>query len=229
MDDPEQLRCLGLIGGLGVGATVHYYRSLVEACRASGLTPQLLIAHANMERVLAQVADNEIAALAGDLANYADRLSAAGASIGAIAAVTPHVAWPIFAKLTDLPFVNLLEETAREIERRGIERVALFGTRFVIESSLFGYLRGLEVVLPAPPDLEAIHNAYVEIARSGRGTKESETSLRRIAHSLCGKNRVEAIVLAGTELALVFDETNTDFPAVDCARVHIDAIIRHLT
>jgi hypothetical protein len=29
-----------------------------------------------------------------------------------------------------------------------------------------------------------------------------------------------------TRLPLVFNETNTDFPSVDCARVHIDAIRR---
>jgi aspartate racemase len=39
---------------------------------------------------------------------------------------------------------------------------------------------------------------------------------------------VDAIVLAGTDLALIFNETNTDFPHVDCARVHIQAIMRRL-
>jgi aspartate/glutamate racemase len=39
---------------------------------------------------------------------------------------------------------------------------------------------------------------------------------------------VDAIMLAGTDLALIFNETNTDFPHIDCARVHIQAILRVL-
>ena len=39
---------------------------------------------------------------------------------------------------------------------------------------------------------------------------------------------VDAIVLAGTDLSLIFDETNTDFSHVDCAKIHIQAIIRNL-
>jgi hypothetical protein len=35
-------------------------------------------------------------------------------------------------------------------------------------------------------------------------------------------------VLAGTELNLIFNAANTDFPAVDCARAHINGIIRQL-
>jgi aspartate racemase len=36
------------------------------------------------------------------------------------------------------------------------------------------------------------------------------------------------VVLAGTELSLVFNEGNTDFPHLDCARLHIEAIVRGL-
>jgi aspartate racemase len=39
---------------------------------------------------------------------------------------------------------------------------------------------------------------------------------------------VDAIVLAGTDLALIFDETNTDFPHLDCTKAHIQAILRVL-
>jgi aspartate/glutamate racemase len=37
--------CLGLIGGLGLAATVFYYRELVSAIERQGRVPRLLIAH----------------------------------------------------------------------------------------------------------------------------------------------------------------------------------------
>ena len=39
---------------------------------------------------------------------------------------------------------------------------------------------------------------------------------------------MQAVVLAGTDLSVVFDETNTDFPAVDCAKLHVAAIVNRL-
>ena len=49
----NEARCLGLIGGLGPGATIHYYRELIAAHQAQGRIPRLLIAHADVNRALA--------------------------------------------------------------------------------------------------------------------------------------------------------------------------------
>ena len=56
------------------------------------------------------------------------------------------------------------------------------------------------------------------------GVTEGRAILSRIAREL----QVDAIVLAGTDLSLIFDETNTDFAHVDCAKIHIQAILRRL-
>src|SRR3954469_25482730 len=112
-------RSLGIIGGLGVGATVHYYQSIVGACAAQGLTPRLFIAHADVARVLANVRDGELVELAEYLAGFAESLADAGADIGAIAAITPHICLPDVVKRTRLPLVDLLDETVREIKARG--------------------------------------------------------------------------------------------------------------
>jgi aspartate racemase len=37
---------------------------------------------------------------------------------------------------------------------------------------------------------------------------------------------VEAIMLGGTDLALAFNEQTAEFPLVDCAGIHVDAIAR---
>jgi aspartate racemase len=39
----------------------------------------------------------------------------------------------------------------------------------------------------------------------------------------------DAIMLGGTDLALAFNEQNADFPLVDCAAIHVDAIVRLAT
>jgi aspartate racemase len=43
------------------------------------------------------------------------------------------------------------------------------------------------------------------------------------------RDNVDAIILAGTDLALLFNESNTEFPAIDCAALHIAEIANAMT
>jgi hypothetical protein len=54
---------------------------------------------------------------------------------------------------------------------------------------------------------DSIHNAYM---RTIEGGTEGRDVLTRIARQL----PVDAIALAGTDLSVIFDETNTDFPSI---------------
>jgi aspartate racemase len=208
------MRKLGLIGGLGPGATVHYYKELsrLEA-------GEILVIQADMQRALSHVQRGDRTGLADYFAGLIDRLARGGAEFAAISAITPHICIRELEKISPLPLVNIIETIAAEIRARGCRRVALFGTRYVVESRMFGMLDGVEVMVPAQVD--AIHEAYM---RTVEGGTEGRAILSRIAHEL----PVDAIVLAGTDLALIFDETNTDFPHLDGAQVHIQEIMRRV-
>ena len=68
----------------------------------------------------------------------------------------------------------------------------------------------------------------MELAKQGKGTEEQHKSLTALAHTLLDRDKVDAIVLAGTDLALLFNEDNTDFPAIDCAELHLKSILKGL-
>ena len=94
---------------------------------------------------------------------------------------------------------------------------------------LFAALDGVELVDPQPAEIDDIHRIYLDLAQKGSCTPEDVERLRSIAHILIRRDRAEAILLAGTDLNLIFDESNADFPAVDCAKAHIDAIVAAIT
>jgi len=221
-------RCLGLIAGLGVGATIHYYQELVKEHATRGCVPNLVMVHADVTRVLRDAAAGDTHGLAEYLSGLIERLHRAGADVVAIPAITPHICVAELMKLSPIPLVNLPEEILREIGVRKLERVVLFGTRMTMESDMFGQLRGVEVVKATEEEIDFIHETYVDLVRIGHGTDAQFQELRRIAHRLCEREDVQAIVLAGTELSLLFNESNTDFPHIDGARVHIQAILREL-
>jgi aspartate racemase len=221
-------RHFGLVGGLGVGATVLYYRSITGACAAKNITPRMTIAHADASLALAHVQAGRADRLAAYLGGFINEVAAAGAVFAAIPAVTPHICRNELKQLTSLPFIDILEVTTRHLQERQLTRIALFGTKFTIDSRLFGALDGFDVVRAQEHEVEEIHRIYLKLATKGKCSTEDEVWLRKMAQALCRRDGVEAIVLAGTDFNLVFDETNAGFPVVDCAAAHVSAIVEEM-
>ena len=85
------MACVGIVGGLGVGATVHYYERITAACKALGVVPDLVIVHADVDRGQGLVRAGKLDELAAYLGSFIDRLGRAGAGAAVLPAVTPHI------------------------------------------------------------------------------------------------------------------------------------------
>jgi aspartate racemase len=223
-----QSRHFGLVGGLGVGATVIYYQAIAAACAKRQIVPRLTVAHAHAPTALAHVEADRIDTLATYLGCFVRELAAAGAGFFAIPAITPHICRAQLQRQVAIPMVDILAATAQRLAERQISRVALFGTRFTIDSGMFGALGAVAVVRPRDDEVDAIHRIYLQLATEGRTSADNEDQLRDLARGLARREGVEAIVLAGTDLNLVFNESNAGFPAVDCAAAHIEAIVAQM-
>jgi aspartate racemase len=160
------------------------------------------------------------------LAGFVEELANAGASFAAIPAITPHLAIDELMQRSPIRFANVLTLTASEIQLRGIKRIALFGTKFTIETAFFGALQDVDVVRPRADEVTEIHATYVDVVQTGAGTQAHALKLREIAQTLMHRDGVEAVVLAGTELSLVFNASNTDFPVVDCCGILVDFLVK---
>lgn len=219
---------VGIVGGLGVGATVHYYEKITAACKARGVVPDLVIVHADVDRGQGFVREGRLDALADYLAGFIERLGRAGAEAAVLPAVTPHICIAELEKRIHLPLINIVETIGSELRRRKLKHVALFGTTFTMEGSLWGQLAGVEIIKPRPDEIAFVGRAYQRILDTQRGHDEDTAGLHRIAADLQRRDGVESILLAGTDLAVIFDEATAGFPCIDCARVHIDAIVEKL-
>ncbi len=221
-------RCLGLLGGLGVGATIHYYQNLVRGHDERGRTLDIVITHSETSRVFEYVQAGDRNGLAEYLLDFIRRLKAAGAEFAAIPAITPHYCVRELITASPLPLFNIFDPLVEELAARGVRRVAVFGTRYVMESSLYGFAGDVEITRPRPDEIDCVHNTYLELLQKGVGTEEQHKNLTAIAHTVRQRDGVEAIVLAGTDLSLLFNETNTEFPHVDCAALHLRRILKGL-
>jgi aspartate racemase len=226
MEQTLQPRMFGLVTGLGVGAGMFYYKALVDAHLARGLSPRLLMVHADVRRVMAMAAAREAQQLAEYLAGLLQQLALGGAELASIPAFSPQVCARELAAMSPLRLISLLDAIIFEVEHRRYRRLALFGARVTMETRMFGSLEGVDVVMPKADELDTIAGIYVRVVEEARASIEDYEILRELAHTLIDREGLDAIVLAGTDLAFVFNPENTDFPHLDGARIHIEAIMR---
>ena len=189
--------------------------------------------HTQISTVLSLVDAGDKRGLAKYLSTSIGDLKAAGATFAVVPAVTPHYCAEELKNISPLPLVDMLDCIYDEVVSRQLGRVALFGTRAVQESACYGRLDGVaEVVIPPAEEVEMIGDTYNEIARSVSATPEQREAQRaRLiaqAQTLIERDGVDAILLAGTDLSVVFNSDNTPFPHIDCAAVHIAAVLRRL-
>jgi aspartate racemase len=195
---------------------------------ARGLSPCILMVHADVRRVMVHAAERETRLLATYLAGLLGQLADGGAQIGTIPAFSPQICAQELAEMTPLSLVSLLDVIVAEVERRKVQRIAMFGARVTMETNLFGRLQNVEVVSPSPAEIDLIANTYVRIVEDEHASQHDYENLRVLAHTLIQRERLDAILLAGTDLSFVFNPENTDFPHLDGARVHIDAVMHRL-
>lgn len=219
---------MGLIGGLGVGAAVHYYTNLAKAHQMRSRELDMVMVHAEPPRVMEFIRAGDRVGLAQYLAGFILRMKDAGAEFAVVPAVTPHYCVHELIAISPLPVLNIFDPLREELARQALKRVAVIGTRFVVESDLFGEVPGVEFIRPQPDEVERIHEIYTKLALRGEGGEEQRAELAAIAHKLIGRGEVEAVLLAGTDLALIFNSENIDFPYLDCATLHIQAIAREM-
>jgi aspartate racemase len=217
---------IGLIGGIGPAATDFYYRSLISAFAARSTPLELTIVHADTPTLLANLSSRNTRAQIDIYKRLTDRLVAAGAACVVVTSIAGHFCIDGFKEVSPLPVVDMIAEVSAAIKSRGLKRIGILGTRTVMETRFFGGVTSAEIVPPDGNDLNDVHDAYVTMAAAGSVTDAQRAVFVAASQRLLKDNGVEAIMLGGTDLALVFNQQTAGFPLVDCAAIHVEAIVR---
>jgi aspartate racemase len=216
---------IGLIGGIGPAATDFYYRRLIAAFADRRKPLELTIVHADAPTLLRHLAADDRAGQVAIYERVTARLAAAGAECCVVTSMAGHFCIAEFEAVSPLPVINILSAVNRAVRERGLTRVGILGTRTVMASRGYGQLSAAEIIPPPGSDLDAVHEAYVTMAASGLVTEAQRAVFDTAARRMMNDAHAEAIMLGGTDLALVYREADAPFPLVDCAGIHVDAIV----
>jgi aspartate racemase len=215
---------IGMIVGVGPAATDYYYRYLISALARAGQELHLTMAHADTRTMLRNQAEWNVEAQVEIYRQLTERLQRSGVERIAITSIAGHFCIEAFKEVSPVPVIDLLDVVKLEVRRRGFKRIGLLGTRVVMETRFYGVLDDVEVIAPMN-DLVEVHEAYVSMASAGVATPEQREVFMRAGNALTTTHGCESIMLAGTDLALVFEKgVDPGFDTFDCAEAHAAAI-----
>ena len=219
--------CIGLIGGLAVGASCRYYKRLAESFEREARRMELVLVHADLATVDSHVRGKRPEALAEYLGRLVARFEAAGATFAAVPSVASHYGFAGLVERSTLPLVSILEAIRAEIEGRQLRRVALFGSGFAMESGMYGALQhSTEVVPLATSEAATVNAIYMELAHRGVSSAENERTITGLAERVLAREQLDAIILAGTDFSVMFDEHRPAFSYLDATDIHVKALVR---
>lgn len=229
------MRTLGIIGGLGPESTIDYYRSVISLCRTrkpEAGYPHVIINSLDVDKGLAMLDAGRLSDLADYLARGVEVLVRAGADFGCIAANTPHLVFDEVQHRSAIPLLSIVRATSEYAKARGLKKVGLFGTGFTMKASFYPeefQRAGIAMVRPKDAEREFIHRKYIDELLNNKFLAETRTEILRIAQRMKDEERIEALVLAGTELPLLL--RGSDSPALsflDTTVIHVEAIVSEL-
>ena len=119
----------------------------------------------------------------------------------------------------------MITEVNDVIKARRLSRVGIIGTRTVMQSRFYAGIKTAEIICPRDRMLDEVHNAYISMATLGRVSNEQSAVFDEACEWLLETAEVESIMLGGTDLALVYKDNQIQFPMIDCAAIHVDAIV----
>jgi aspartate racemase len=144
-------------------------------------------------------------------------LGKAGADFIIIPSNTPHFAIDLIQKTSSLPVVNLIHIVADECQRRGFSKVLILGTKLTMQGQLYQTVlnsKNIMSIIPSDDECDQIeHLIRNELIPS----KFNSTTINDIKNDI-QKYECDAVILACTELPLVYNEENLKKPVIDTTR-----------
>ena len=224
---------VGIVGGLGPESTVDYYRRILAAWEREdpSSAPSIVIDSLDAQRALKLVAADH-RAFSDYLFESLQRLAGAGVDFAVLSANTAHIVFDDLSARSPVPLLSIVEICAAEAQRHALKRVALLGTRFTMEGTFYPEVCarfGVEIVTPAADDRAWVHERYVGELLKGDFREDTRQEFISLVDRLRREERIEAVILGGTELPLLFrDASIAAVPVLDTTGLHVAAIVHRL-
>ena len=227
------MKTIGLIGGMSWESSMTYYRIINETTRArlGGLhSAKSIMYSVDFGEIEALQHQGNWDDLVTRMINVARNVEKGGADFVIICTNTMHKMAEDVQNHITIPLLHIADATADKIKSRGMQTVALLGTRFTMEENFYkGRLirnYGLEVMIPPTDAMQIVHDVIYNELCVGEIRESSKKQYVNIMERLM-ENGAEGIILGSTEIGLLVQDQDCRVPLFDTARIHAEAAVEY--
>ena len=221
------MRQLGVLGGMSWESTASYYRLLNQGVRArlGGLHSAPLLLHSVDFAAIAELQRRaDWPAAAELLVSAAQGLEQAGATALLLATNTMHKVAPALEAALDIPLLHIGDAVGQALQRQGVRRAALLGTRFTMQEDFYRQRLAerfaIEVIIPQPAQMAEVDRVIFAELCQGQFLPPARDFYLHCLDELQAQG-AEVAILGCTEIGLLLEGLDAPLPLLDSAEVHV--------
>lgn len=158
----------------------------------------------------------------------ANKLARIGAQFLICPDNTIHAALPFIESRLPLPWLHIADVVAAQAAERGFRRLALTGTRWLVESEVYPQklqAHGVDYLRPQPAEREQLNRIIMDELVCSVFAPQSVAYFQQVIARL-QQQGADAVVLGCTEIPLILSDANSPLPTLDSTRLLARAALR---
>lgn len=218
------MKTIGLIGGTTWESTQLYYKIINETVReklGKNHSAKILLYSLDFEELIQIKGDNK--KLAEFITQIAFKLEKAEADFLLICANTLHIVYEQVQNSINIPILNIIDVTGKEIQKSGVKKVGLLGTTTTMEKNFYkDRLKNnfdISTVIPTLEERNLIQDVIFNELALGKIKESSKKEFISIINNLIKKG-AEGIILGCTEIPLLIKQEDVNIPIFDTTAIH---------
>lgn len=226
----RKVNMIGIIGGMGPEASQYFYGLLIKKAQKefgairNDQFPEVIIDSVPVPDFISD--KKQLGVAKAMLQERVRQLSKLPIGFFCLACNTGHVLIDDLRKVTDKPFVSLLEEVPKFISKLKYRKVGLMATPMTIKLGLYNKplnKKGIEVIVPGAKQQIKLGKIIKETV-AGKNYEENSVAVQKIARGLL-EDGAEAILETCTEIPLIFPKQHL-VPVFDSLEILANAVLK---
>lgn len=224
------MRIIGLLGGMSFEGSATYYRLINEAVRdrLGGLnSADLVMRSVNFDEIVAMQKSGRWDDAGRFLGDAAAGLERAGAECILICAVTMHLVADAVEAAVGVPFLHIIDVTAKRLLAAGCRKPLLLATRYTMEDGFYQRrmaAHGIEVTVPDATGRNTTHAIIFDELCQGKVLDSSRATLIDLIETAKAAG-ADSVIFGCTEIGLILDPAALPLPGFDSTVIHAETAV----
>ncbi len=224
------MKTIGLIGGLSWYSTLDYYRIidvLVNKRLGENEAAKIIMYSVNYGEIVKLTKSNNWEAITAIIADAAKKIEKGGADCLIIGANTMHKIADDVAEGLNIPLIHIADATAKAINEKGINTVALLGTKYTMQLPFYKdrlLKHQIHTLIPDEDGIQMVNTTIYE--ELGKGLVLTKTKQMYVALiDELAKRGAQGVILGCTENPILIKEEDCAIPVFDTTYLHAKAAV----